>query len=121
MRIPIHYDRPWRALLSALLLPAHEAYVAVDGDRVRVHMSWAFATHFTRADVEGVSEGPAPVVSVGVHGWRGRWLVNGARRPIATVRLRRSVRAYVCGFPVRLHELLVSVDDVDALRHALCD
>ena len=28
-----------------------------------------------------------PVVSIGVHGWRGRWLVNGAHRPIAAIRL----------------------------------
>ena len=26
-----------------------------------------------------------PVVSVGVHGWKGRWLVNGAHRPIAVI------------------------------------
>ena len=49
-------------------------------------MSWAFRAKFPKSAVMEVVNF-RPVVSVGVHGWRGRWLVNGANRPIAVVRL----------------------------------
>ncbi len=117
-RIPIRYVKPWSWLLAVLLLPARFAYISVDGDVVKVRMGWAFRTKFPRSSVESVTNF-RPVVSVGAHGWRGRWLVNGANRPIATIRLSPSARARVLGFPVNLRELLVSVDDRDALRTAL--
>ena len=101
-----------------LLLPARLAYIRVDGETVKVRMSWAFRAKFPKSAVMEVVNF-RPVVSVGVHGWRGRWLVNGANRPIAVVRLSEPARGYVIGFPVNLRELLVSVDDRDALRNAL--
>jgi hypothetical protein len=58
-------------------------------------------------------------VSIGVHGWRGRWLVNGASRPIARIVLALPTHAFVLGFRVHLSELLVSVDDVAGLRRLL--
>jgi hypothetical protein len=118
MRIPIRYGKPWSWLLTVLLLPARLAYIRVDGDNVKVRMSWAFRAKFPKADVMEVANF-RPVLSVGVHGWRGRWLVNGANRPIAVIRLSEPGRGYVIGFPVKLRELLVSVDDRDALRNAL--
>jgi hypothetical protein len=45
--------------------------------------------------------------------------VNGANSPIAAIRLARPARARAVGFPVNVRELLVSVDDRDALRRAL--
>ena len=58
-------------------------------------------------------------VTAGAHGWRGRWLVNGASSPIVAIRLRSPTRAWVAGYPVRLREVLVSVADPDALIAAL--
>ena len=118
MRIPIRYSKAWSWLLTILLLPARLAYLRVDGDVVRVRMSWAFRAKFSRTLVTEVVDF-RPVISVGVHGWRGRWLVNGANRPIAVVRLSEPARARVVGFPVQLRELYVSVADRDALRNAL--
>jgi hypothetical protein len=54
-------------------------------------------------------------ISRGVHGWRGRWLVNGAGRPLVGIDLDPAPRAYVTGFPVRLRRVVVSVADADAL------
>ena len=48
-------------------------------------MGWAFRAKFPRADVIDVAN-HRPVVSIGAHGWKGRWLVNGAHRPIAAIR-----------------------------------
>ena len=115
MRIPIRYGIPWRWLLPILLLPARSAYIQIEGDVVRVRMGWAFRMKFARLDVSDVVN-HRPVVSIGVHGWNGRWLVTGAHRPIAVIRLAQPARARILGFPVTVRELFVSVDDRDALR-----
>ena len=118
MRIPIRYGTPWRWLLPFLLLPARAAYLRINGDVVKLRMGWAFRTKFSRSEVMEVAK-HRPVVSIGAHGWRGRWLVNGAHRPIAVIRLSQTVRGRVVGFPVSVREILVSVDDRDALREVL--
>jgi hypothetical protein len=117
-RIPIRYSKPWSWLLPLLGLPRNFSYLEIDGDTIRVRMSWAFRARFTRGDISTVGT-HRPVVSIGAHGFRGRWLVNGAHRPIASVKLALPGRARVFGFPVKLRELLVSVDDVAELERAL--
>jgi hypothetical protein len=118
IRIPISYSRAWRWLLTICLLPRAAAYIHVTGDDVKISMGWAFRTTFSRLDVIEVVD-QRSVMSVGVHGWRGRWLVNGANSPIAAIRLSRPVRARVLGIATNVREILVSVDDRDALRRAL--
>ena len=118
MRIPIRYAAPWRWLLPIFALPKRLAYIRIDGSDVKIRMSWAFRMKFPRADVMEVVN-HRPVVSIGVHGWKGRWLVNGAHRPITVIRLSRPVRARMLGFPVHVREVLVSVDDRDRLRTAI--
>ena len=117
-RIPIKYSKMWSWLLTAVLLPRRLSYIEIDGDTIRVCMAWAFRARFRRSDLGAVTA-KGFAVSVGVHGWRGRWLVNGAHRPIARIAFARPVAARVLGFPVRLRELLVSVDDVAELQRAL--
>ncbi|HYS43059.1 MAG TPA: hypothetical protein VEM32_03670, partial [Geobacteraceae bacterium] len=58
-------------------------------------------------------------LSRGVHGFAGRWLVNGSGRGILTIDLTPSQRGYVMGFPVRLRQLMVSVADPVALAAVL--
>ena len=118
IRIPIRYGNPWRWILPFLLLPARSAYLRIDGDVVKVRMSWAFRTKFSRSDVIEVAK-HRPVLSIGAHGWNGRWLVNGAHRPIAIIRLAEPAPGRVMGFPVKVRELWVSVDNRDVLRELL--
>jgi hypothetical protein len=58
-------------------------------------------------------------LSRGVHGFAGRWLVNGSPDGILTIDLDPVQRAYVMGVPVRLRQLMVSVADSSALARAL--
>ena len=58
-------------------------------------------------------------VSRGVHGFAGRWLVNGSGRGVVNIQLSPPQRAYVMGFPVRLELLMVSVAEPSALAAAL--
>jgi hypothetical protein len=83
-------------------------------------MGWAFRATFERSCVSGTSRFDRRVrLTRGVHGWAGRWLVNGAGDDILVVHLEPRQRAYVMGFPVKLEQLLVSVDDPQALAAAL--
>ncbi len=116
---PLRFDRAYGLLSSALLLRPSDSFVEVDGNEVRVHMAWAFRSAFPRASVREVVEYPRRVLSRGVHGFAGRWLVNGSGRGIVRIRLEPHQRAYVLGFPVRLRELLVAVEDPAALMAGL--
>ncbi|HEV7523553.1 MAG TPA: hypothetical protein VGP92_01225 [Acidimicrobiia bacterium] len=117
-RIRIRYSKLWSWLFALLLMPQRFSYIEVDGDTIRIRMAFAFRSRFSRGDISAVSS-HRPIVSVGVHGWRGRWLVNGAHRPIARITLALPVRARVLGVGVSVRELLVSVDDVAELQRAL--
>jgi hypothetical protein len=119
MRYPITFE-PWYRWLSTVLgLPPSRAYVDIEGDDVEVRMGWAFRTRFRRSDV--ASAGPAGIwpLSRGVHGFAGRWLVNGAGRDILRIELRPQQRARMMGIPIGLRELLVSVRDPVELAKAL--
>jgi hypothetical protein len=50
-----------------------------------------------------------------LHGWRGRWLVNGSSKDIVELTIAPPVRAYVMGAPIKLQTLYVSVTDPQAL------
>jgi hypothetical protein len=117
-RIPIKYSKAWSWLLTIMLIPRQLSYIEIDGGTIRVRMSYAFRARFTRGDISEVRTNRT-VLSIGAHGFRGRWLVNGAHRPIARITFALPVRARVLGFPVQLRELLVSVADVAELQRAL--
>lgn len=114
-RLPIRFERAYAVLSSALLLRPAAAYVELDEREVRVRMAWAFRARFPRAAVVAATPWTGRTLSRGVHGFRGRWLVNGAGTGIVEVTLRPAQRAWVLGFPIRLGTLLVSVEDPAAL------
>lgn len=118
-RFPIRFDRWYRALSTVLLLPASASYVEVADDQVEVHMGWGFRTRFPLTAVAKTALFEGRTMSRGVHGWAGRWLVNGSGAGIVVIHLQPTQRARVLGFPVRLRELMVSVDAPDGLREAL--
>ena len=120
-RFPILFDTWYASLSSALFLPPSNSYVEVDTIQVRVRMGWAFRARFPRAFVKGVAAMEKRPLSRGVHGFAGRWLVNGSGRGILTIDLEPVQRGYVMGFPVRLRQLMVSVQDPSKLAAALMD
>ena len=119
MRVPIRFDS-WYGLLSAvLLLPPSLSYLDVGEQEEEVRMGWAFRARFPRTAVARVSRFSGRPISRGVHGMFGRWLVNGAGDRVAAIQLEPVQRARVMGVPVRLRELLVSVDDPEDLAQRL--
>jgi hypothetical protein len=119
MRIPIRFEG-WYAVMSSVLgLPPSGAYVDVEDGSVEARMGWAFSARFPLEAVTGASASDMRTFSRGVHGFAGRWLVNGAGRPIVSIRIDPPQPGRVMGFPIRLRELFVSVDEPAALIRAL--
>jgi hypothetical protein len=113
-QIPIRYGRigPLFVLLGLSKLSSH---IVIDDDQVAVRMSWAFSTSFPRTSVRSAAVEPRRVWwAIGVHGWRGRWLVNGSTDGIVWIGVEPQARARVLGIPVRLRTLGVSVDAPEA-------
>jgi hypothetical protein len=119
VRFPIRFDPAYRALSAALWLTPSRSFVEVEGDHVVVRMAWGFRAEFPRTAVVSATEHDRKPLSRGVHGWAGRWLVNGSGEGIVNIALEPSQRGYVTVFPVRIRTLLVSVEDPAGLMAAL--
>ena len=113
-RIPIRFGF-WKPILWAMGLTPARSYLDVGPDLVRVRMSWGFHADVPRSSIRSVRRVRKNFFSFGVHGWRGRWLVNGAAGPLVALQVDPPVRARAVRFPIRLRELTVSVDDPDAI------
>ncbi|SRR5260221_13629062 len=118
-RFPILFDRWYGLLSTAVFLPPSGARVEINGDQVRVRMGWAFRAQFSRTAVTAAGETHERPLSRGVHGFAGRWLVNGSGRGIVRIDLDPPQRAYMMGLPIRLRQLLVSVAEPAMLARAL--
>jgi hypothetical protein len=82
-------------------------------------MAWAFSLRAERAAVTGAAPDHDRVWAWGVHGWGGRWLVNGSAQGLVRITFDPPVPGRVLGFPVRVHTLRVSVEDPGGLVAAL--
>jgi hypothetical protein len=114
-RFSIRFDEWYRWLSTMLWLRPADSYVDVGDPDVVVRMGWAFQARFPRAAASAMRHRAHAPMSRGVHGFGGRWLVNGSGDNVVTIVLEPAQRARVLGISVRLHELLVSVDDPDEL------
>jgi len=118
-RFPIRFDPWYRALSTSLLLSPSSSYVDVLGDQVAVRMAWAFRARFPRSAVVSAAAQQRTPLARGVHSFAGRWLINGSGEGIVAIDLAPRQRAFVIGFPVKLRQLLVSVEDPEGLIEAL--
>jgi hypothetical protein len=105
--------------MALLGLTRGGSWVEVGDRSLRVRMNWAFRMDVPLDQVRSAAPHDGRVWSWGVHGWGGRWLVNGSSAGIVRVDLAPPGRARVLGFPIRVRELLVSVEDPEGLIRAL--
>jgi hypothetical protein len=110
-RVPISFESWYGWLSSALGLTPSRSYIALGQTEAEVRMGWAFRSRFPRSAIATVTVLDLRPLSRGVHGFGGRWLVNGSGRGILSIKLTPDQRAYVMGVPIRLRELMVSVDE----------
>ncbi|HXQ75295.1 MAG TPA: hypothetical protein VN791_02275 [Acidimicrobiales bacterium] len=108
-----------RPLLVVLGMGPGLSGVELDDEVLHVRMGWAFRARIPRRDVTDARTVTGPVGGIGVHGWRGRWLVNGSMRQIVGLDIEPAARALAVGLPVHVHYLALSLEDPDAFVAAL--
>ncbi len=119
-RFPILYSDINAKLFTLLALPRSRSYVELDDDSLRVQLGWGFTARIPRRSISAAQRGPdVPGITAGAHGWRGRWLVNGSRRNIVRLDIDPPVRAWTLAIPVRMRQLLVSLEDPEGFLTAL--
>lgn len=112
----LRYGRALRPMLSLLGMGPAFSGVDVAGGELRMRMGWAFRSRIPLKNVRHAEPSAHPIWSGwGVHGWNGRWLVNGSTHGIVRLDLDPDEEAVVCGVPVRLRTLWLGLDDPDAL------
>src|ERR1700690_2868282 len=89
-----------RFLLTVLGMGPGLSHVELEGDTLRVAMGWAFRAKIPVHQIAGVTPRTGLVGGIGVHGWRGRWLVNGATTGLVVISIEPAVRAWATGIPV---------------------
>lgn len=113
------YDRWCGWLLGLLGMGRRFAHITVGSDVVDVRMGWGFHVRIPRAGIRHVAQVERPFIGWGVHGWRGRWLVNGSLQGVVAVEIDPPVRARVVFVPVRLRTLYLSLADPEAFETAV--
>lgn len=115
MQTDLRYER-WFLPFSVPfgLGPQHSDVDVVDGS-LHVTMGWGFRAAIPLASITEAKRYTGRVASWGVHGWRGRWLVNGSSQGLVELTIEPPTTATVVGVSVSLRSLCVSVTDPDAL------
>ncbi len=91
----------------------------LDDEHLTVRYGMGFHARIPRSSLGPPERYEGKVGSWGVHGWRGRWLVNGSSLGIVVVPVDPPQRARVLGWPITLRELAISLDDPDGFVAAL--
>src|SRR5262245_19668255 len=92
-RFPIRFGR-LRWLFWVTGCTPSRSYLELDDERqlVCVRMGWMFSTDVPLASVRSAERAPDSPYSIGVHGWRGRWVVYGAASPMVALTIEPAVR-----------------------------
>jgi hypothetical protein len=117
-RFAFHYGRFWRTILSIFRMGPRHSWIEVRPDDLYVHMGWAFRATISRSAIQSV--GPeSRRAMIGVHGWKGRWLVNSSGGNLVAIELDPPQRGFFNGIRLKLRRLAVSPDDPEGLIAAL--
>ena len=111
----IRFDSWYKPLATPLGLGPSRTDVRVADGTLHVSMGWGFSADIPLASITEAKPASRPGLGWGVHGWRGRWLVNGSMSGLVELSIDPPVQAKVCGVSTTLRTLLVSVTDPDAL------
>lgn len=110
----------WNGRLLGLLgLGPRHSSVVITEEEVTVTMGWGFSASIPRPSVVSVETDDDRVWGWGVHGWKGKWLVNGTSQGLVRFTIDPATRARGCFVPLDLRVLRVSVADRDAVMAAM--
>ena len=113
--ITFHFD--YLTVLSPLFfllrLNAGCSRIVLHPSELKVHMGWAFSTRIPLSRVRTVARDAAWVGGIGVHGFGGRWLVNGSHRNIVQLEIEGGAPARVMGVSLTLTTLRLGVAEAE--------
>lgn len=116
----ISYSGLSKPLFTLLGMGARWSGVTVTDTEVRIRMGVGFNAILPRDHVTEASKATKPALfGWGVHGWRGRWAVNGSDSGMVRLRIDPPVHARMLIFAIKPHELFVSLNDPDSFLTAL--
>ena len=118
MQNDIRYERWFLPFSVPLGLGPKRSEIGIIGDTLRVKFGWGFDSEIPLSSVTSAQHNNERVLGWGVHGFRGRWLVNGSSKGIVELQIDPPAKASVMGVPIKLRTLWVSVTDPDALIEA---
>ena len=118
-RFDISYSRGNRILLGLLGIGPRFSRVELGDTDLRIRMGWGFNARIPIANIARLGSADRPFFAWGVHGWRGRWLVNGSSEGIVAIEIDPPVRGWTMCFPLRLRTVYISLADPDALIASL--
>jgi hypothetical protein len=119
MRYSISYGTSVGGLMRGLGLGPGHSFIDVEDTTVEVRMGWAFSVLVPRSSIATVQQPIRGSISRGVHGFGGRWLVNGSGDGLVTMVIDPPVRARAVGVPIHVRELTVSTDSPNELEAIL--
>jgi hypothetical protein len=106
---PVSYASVLLPLFKVIGLGPRQSGAWVSQESVRVVMGWGFRSTIARSSVRKIEPDNEAVTAWGVHGWRGRWLVNGSSSGVVRLEIDPAAQAWVVGIPVQLKTLWLSV------------
>ncbi len=116
----ISYGSVSEPLFTLLGMGARWSGVTVTDTEVRVRMGIGFNAVIPRDHIKEAGKATKPALfGWGVHGWLGRWAVNGSDRGMVRLRIDPPVHARMLIFAIRPHELYISLNDPDGFLAAV--
>lgn len=118
MATELRYERWFLPFSVPFGLGPKRSEIRIADDTLHVKFGWGFRTAVPLSSIVKVEANHDRVYSWGVHGWRGRWLVNGSSKGIVELTIDPPTKAHFMGAPVALSTLWVSVAEPEALIEA---
>ncbi len=116
MKFEISYNPMFRTLATITGTGPGQSGVEVAADRIDIRMGWAFQASIPRSNIKTIEQVDRipPLYGFGVHGWNGRWAVNGSQRGAVKLTMEPAAQARVLFVPVTLRELYLSLEEAEA-------
>lgn len=115
MEFQFSFDSWYRGLAAPLGLGPKSAQLTIADGTLHVQMGWAFKADIPLSSITEAKRGSHRFVEgIGVHGFRGNWLVNGSGNNIVELTIDPAVAVRAVLRQTDLRTLRVSVDNPDA-------
>lgn len=118
-RFDFSYGAAMRWLLTVTGMPPRFTYAEVAPEMVRVRAGLWFRLDIPRERIVVAERNGKRYLSRGVHGWRGRWLVNASADGLVRIAIEPRVGGWLLFWPLRVREVIVSLRDPDGFLDEL--